>query len=82
MADVVYSILLIAVGGLNLFYAVKFLINPQFAKNCIELSPKAWILRKIFGIEKATKITKSIFVSLGIILGIVFIVLGIVLFIL
>ena len=80
--NIIYPILLIGIGAFNLFYATKFLRDPKFAKNYIETSPKAWLWRKIFGVEKATKLTKSVFAPLGIILGIGFIIFGIVLFVL
>ena len=83
MAETIfYSILLIGIGALNLFYATKFLRYPQFAKRYIETSPKAWLWRKIFGVEKAIKITKSVFAPLGIILGVGFIIFGIILLVL
>jgi len=78
--NILYAILLIGVGALNLYYATKFLRDPKFTKNYIEKSPKAWLWRKLFGVEKAIKITKSVFAPLGIVLGIGFIILAIVLY--
>jgi len=79
--DIIYPILMLGIGVLNLYLASKFLRDPKFAKNYIETSPKAWIWRKIFGVEKATKLTKSVFAPLGIVLGIGLIIFGIYLFI-
>lgn len=79
MAELLYSILLICVGALDLVYSIKFFVNHKFAKKYIETSPKAWIWRKLFGIKKAIKITRSIFAPLGIIIGVILIILGIIL---
>lgn len=72
-----YGIVLILVGVVNLYYATKFLKDPKFAEDYIRKSHKAFIWRKIFGEEKAIKITKSVFAPIGILFGIGFILGGI-----
>lgn len=72
-----YGILLILVGVVNLYYATKFLKDPQFAESYIKKSPKAFIWRTLFGEEKAVKITKRVFAPIGILLGIGFVLGGI-----
>ena len=64
------TVVLIVIGIVNLYYAGKFFKDPAFAKNYIQKSPKALIWRKLFGEEKAIKMTKTIFAPIGIILGI------------
>ena len=78
--NMLYSILLTGIGILNLFLATKFLTDPKFAREYIEKSPKAWLWRKMFGVEKALKITKSFFVPLGIAFGIFCILFGVISF--
>ena len=76
MENVFISLILILIGGLNLFYAIRFLKNPKFGMDYIKNSPKTYLLRKIFGEEKAYSITRKVFIPIGIILGLVFILLG------
>ncbi|WP_292468707.1 hypothetical protein [Methanolobus sp.] len=71
------TVLLIGVGALNLYYATKFLKDLEYAQKYAETSPKAFLWRKAFGVEKTTKIIKHIFAPLGIILGAGFILMGI-----
>jgi len=66
--NIIYSIILFFVGIFGLFRAIKFLRNPKFAREYIEKSPKAKIWKKMFGVDKATKITRNIFVPLAIIM--------------
>jgi hypothetical protein len=80
--DLIYPILFIVVGGVNLFYSIKFLKDPKFAEDYIKTSSKAWLWRKMFGVEKSIKITKRVFAPLGILVGIGFVVFGIILFLL
>lgn len=79
--NVIEIILPIVAGVIGLYTAIKFMKDPKFAKNYIETSPKAWLWRKIFGVEKAIEITKKVFAPLGIILSIALIILGIYIFI-
>ena len=76
----IYSLLLIAIGLISIYYSVRFLTNPKFAKNYIEKNPKALIWRKIFGIQRAIKISKIIFIPTGILIAIYLIILGIISF--
>lgn len=76
--SVISGTLLIAVGIIDMFYAIKFLTNPTFAMKYIKESPKAWLWGKLFGVEKAIKVTRKIFAPLGIVLGILLITVGIV----
>ena len=71
-----YGLILILLGGINLYYAIKFLNDPKFSKNYIQKSSKALIWRKLFGEEKAIKITRTIFAPIGIVLGTIFSVSG------
>lgn len=68
--NIIYPIVLISIGALNLFYGLKFLSDPKFTQKYIETSPKAWIWRKMFGVEKAIQLTKAIFAPFGITFGI------------
>jgi len=82
MTEIIYSLFLIGIGILSLFFSIKSLMNPAFAKKYIETGPKAWLGRKIFGTEKVSIINRKIFLPLGIILGLGFIFVGVLLFIL
>lgn len=76
------GIIISAIGFLNLFFSIKFLRNPNYARNYITKSPKAFLWRKIFGEERAYKITKNVFLPLGITIGVLMILVGIFFFIL
>ena len=80
MTKIIYSLFLIGLGILSLILSIKCLIDPAFAKKYFETSPKAWLGKKIFGTEKASIINKKIIFPLGIILGLGFILAGILLF--
>ncbi len=73
------KIVLIIIGVVCLFLSLIFYFNPAFASNYIKNSPKAWLWRKLFGEEKALKITKYVFVPIGIIIGIIIIIFGFIL---
>ncbi len=73
------ELILIAVGLLDLYVSTKFLMNKQFARKYIESSPKAWLWRKIFGVNKAIMITRQIFAPVGLIVGVAIIVIGVIL---
>jgi len=76
MENVFISLILILIGGINLYFAIRFLKNPKFGKDYIKNSPKAYLWRKLFGEEKAYSITRKVFVPIGIILGVIFILIG------
>ncbi len=69
MEDFIIALVLIIIGCLNLFFSIRFLRKPDYAENYIKKNPKAFLLRKILGEEKAYKITKKVFVPLGIIIS-------------
>ena len=81
MVNVIEAVLVIGAGIIGLYTAIKFMKDPKFAKNYIETSPKAWLWRKIFGVEKAIKITKTVFAPIGVIVSIGLIIFGLYLFI-
>ena len=82
MTRVIYSLFLICVGIISLILSIKCLKDPDFAKKYFENSPKGWLGRRIFGVEKARYINRKIIFSLGIILGLVFVLFGILLLVL
>ena len=73
----IYAIFIIIAGLINLYYSIRFLRNPKFADNYIKNSSKAFLLRKIFGVEKSIKILRKILAPLGILIGILLIFFGI-----
>jgi hypothetical protein len=80
MADeFIIKVLIIAVGCFAFYQAHRFLKDDKFADEYTRTSPKAFIWRKIFGVEKAKKITKAIFAPAGLVLSILMILVGIVL---
>lgn len=77
MNNLLYPGLLILIGIFDLVIALRFLVDKEFGEQYIRESPKAYLWRKIFGEENAYKITKSIFVPLGILLGFAVVILGV-----
>jgi hypothetical protein len=71
-----YGLVLILVGAVNLYYAIRFFKDPVFAENYIRKSPKAFLWKKLFGEEKAVKLTKRVFAPIGILLGIALVLVG------
>ncbi len=72
-----YAVAVIAAGIFSLVMAIRFLVDKSFGETYIKESPKAFIWRKMFGEEKAYKITKRIFAPLGIVVSSGFIITGI-----
>lgn len=68
-----YGPLLILVGLLNGFYAIRFLTNATFAQEYALKSPKAALWRKLFGEEKAVKVIRNVFAPFSIVLSLAFI---------
>lgn len=70
------KILLVLIGIVCLILSLRFYFSPVFATDFIKNSPKAWLWRKLFGEERALKITKYVFVPIGIIIGVIIIIFG------
>lgn len=79
MAEEIYSLLIVGTGIVGLFFSIKAHIDPAFARNYVETSPKVWLWRKHFGTEKALAMTKRIFLPLGIVISLGLIIFGILL---
>ena len=47
------KIILIVGGLISLYFSGRFLIDPTFAKRYVLESPKAYLWRKMFGVDKA-----------------------------
>ncbi len=73
----IYVLLMIAIGLFTLYSALKFIRNPEYAKHYIKNNPKAFVFRKLFGEEKALRITRSFFAPLGAIIGLFLLFFGI-----
>ncbi len=63
---ILYSIAIIAAGIFSLVMAIRFIVDKDFGERYVRESPKALIWRKLFGDDKAYKMTKTIFAPLGI----------------
>jgi hypothetical protein len=81
MVEGIYSVLLIGTGIVGLYFSTKALVNPTFARKYVETSPKVWLWRRHFGIEKTLNMTRKIFLPLGILISLGLIALGIILFV-
>jgi hypothetical protein len=77
MAEEIYSLLLVGTGIVGLFFSTKALVDPAFARKHVETSPKVWLWRKHFGVERTLIMTRKIFLPLGIIISLGLIALGI-----
>ncbi|MHA1691938.1 MAG: hypothetical protein ACTSU7_09920 [Candidatus Heimdallarchaeaceae archaeon] len=78
---ILFSLLLIIIGAINLFFASRFLYDKKWAVKYIQTSPKAFLWRKMLGEKNAYKITKNLFAPLGLIIGLIITVLGLILII-
>lgn len=65
------------IGVLYLSFIFKFKKDPSFAEKYVKNSPKAYIWRKMFGEEKALKLIHTVFIPIGFVLSIGFILYGI-----
>ena len=81
MAEEIYSLLLVAAGIIGLYFSIKALVDPAFARKHVETSPKVWLWRKLYGTEKALVMTKKIFLPLGIVISLCLLIIGILLII-
>ena len=78
MAEEIYSLLLVAAGIIGLYFSIKALVDPAFARKHVETSPKVWLWRKYYGTEKALIMTRKI-LPLGILISLCLIIFGILL---
>ena len=69
---------LIVVGLIALYFSGRFLVDPAFAKRYVTESPKAYLWRKMFGVEKTMTMTKYFFALIGVALSLTLIVLGLI----
>ncbi len=74
---ILYSVAIIAAGIFSLIMAIRFIVDKNFGERYIRESPKALIWRKIFGEEKAYKMTKTIFAPLGIVISTGMLIMGV-----
>ena len=65
-------------GSFFLVRNVSLYFNPEAIHKYIEVSPKAYIWRKAFGVEKTVKLTKFIFLPLGTLLSLYIIIMALV----
>lgn len=72
------KILLIAAGAIGLYLSGRLLVDAEYAKKYVAESPKAYLLRKAFGIDRALQLTKYFFAPLGIALSLTVIALGLI----
>jgi hypothetical protein len=72
----ILSVLCILAGIFGLITCIRLYTDKQFGENYIKKSPKALIWRKLFGEEKAYKLTKTIFAPIGLVLGSALIIIG------
>jgi hypothetical protein len=82
MAEIIYSLLLVVTGFVGLFFCILAMVHPAFAKKHVETSPKVWLWRKYFGVEKAYVMTRKLFLPLGIVISLSLIIFGILLVVL
>jgi hypothetical protein len=79
MVEGIYSILLVGTGIVGLYFSAKALVDPAFARKHVKTSPKVWLWRRHFGIEKTLDITRRIFLPLGIVISLGLITVGVIL---
>jgi hypothetical protein len=65
----ILAFVLMVAGLLNMVLVGRFLVSESFGKKYIKESPKALLLREIFGEDKAYEMTKKIFAPIGLVLG-------------
>jgi len=73
---ILYSIAIIVAGIFSLVMAIRFIVDRNFGEKYIRESPKAFIWRKLFGEDRAYKMTKTIFAPLGIVISAGMIIVG------
>lgn len=72
------KIVLIITGFIALYFSGRFFIDQTFARKYVTESPKAYIWRKIFGIEKTMILTKYLFAPVGLALSLILIALALI----
>ena len=71
------GIAFIVIGGISLYFATKPYRIPGYALDYAKNRPKAWIWRKMFGVERTAELITKVFAPLGITLSIVFVLFGV-----
>jgi hypothetical protein len=78
MANYLYAIVSIIVGIVAFVIAVRLIRNPLYLRSYVERSPKAYLWKKKYGVDKTMELTKHYFAPVGIVVSIILILVGIV----
>ncbi len=74
------SIILIIIGLLYIRMMYKFRNDPNFASNYVKNNIKAYTWKKMFGEEKALRLIRTVFIPVGFVISVGFILYGVYLF--
>lgn len=69
-------LILILIGLMPLGFGIFALMNAKFAENYARNSPKAWLWRKLLGVEGAVVAVRRVFAPLAVVIGVVIVVFG------
>ena len=72
----IYALLCLVFGLFFFIRNIRYLFNSQALRHYVATSPKAYLWQKKFGIEKTIKLTKNIFLPIGILISLGLIILG------
>lgn len=70
------GIIIILVGVFYLTLNYKFRKDRSFGSNYVKNNPKAYIWRKMFGEEKALRLIRTVFIPMGFLISVGFIIYG------
>jgi hypothetical protein len=65
LAEVFYSLLFVGAGVVGLYFSIRSLLNPAFAKTYAETGPKAWLGSRASGAENLSMMNGKVFLPLG-----------------
>ena len=76
MADKILAFTAFFVSGVALYFQYRLLSDSKFAEMYARKSPKAWLWRKLFGVEKTVELMRKVFVPVGVVISALLILAG------
>lgn len=69
MERIIKGFVPIAIGIFYIAFISKSINNEDMLRKYLENSPKAYIWRKLFGIERTIELTRRVFVPIGLVIS-------------
>lgn len=72
-----FGLLFVALGAFTLYRVRRMVVDEEYRRSLVENHPKAWVWRKLFGVERTHVIARWVWVPLGLVNGVGIIAFGV-----